>query len=140
MEEREMELEGGAWTPQRLKLTLTRHLHGEKVVILANREPYIHERQNDGSIKVQHPASGLVTALEPVMHACSVYGLPTEAALRTMMLRTGMDIFVCRPMKSLITSDGSGFRRTKRRAITTDLRMRACGPSAFGPCTSDVSD
>ena len=71
MEEREMELEGGTWTPQRLKLTLTRHLHGEKVVIVANREPYIHERQDDGSIKVRHPASGLVTALEPVMHACS---------------------------------------------------------------------
>ncbi len=71
MVERETELEGGAWTPQRLKLTLTRHLHGEKVVIVANREPYIHERRNDGSIEVQHPASGLVTALEPVMHACS---------------------------------------------------------------------
>ncbi|HEY4934874.1 MAG TPA: trehalose-6-phosphate synthase [Terriglobales bacterium] len=71
MVERETEMEGGAWTPQRLKLTLTRHLHGEKVVIVANREPYIHERQEDGSIKVFHPASGLVTALEPVMRACS---------------------------------------------------------------------
>lgn len=71
MVERETELEGGAWTPQRLKLTLTRHLHGEKVVIVANREPYIHERQSDESITVRHPASGLVTALEPVMHACS---------------------------------------------------------------------
>ena len=71
MVERETELEGGAWTAQRLKLTLTRHLHGEKVVIVANREPYIHERQADGSITVRHPASGLVTALEPVMHACS---------------------------------------------------------------------
>lgn len=71
MVERETELEGGAWTAQRLKLTLTRHLHGEKVVIVANREPYIHERQEDGSIEVRHPASGLVTALEPVMHACS---------------------------------------------------------------------
>ncbi len=71
MVERETELEGGAWTPQRLKLTLTRHLHGEKIVIVANREPYIHERQSDGSIVVRHPASGLVTALEPVMHACS---------------------------------------------------------------------
>jgi len=71
MVERETELEGGAWTAQRLKLTLTRHLHGEKVVILANREPYIHERQEDGNITVRHPASGLVTALEPVMHACS---------------------------------------------------------------------
>ncbi len=71
MVERETELEGGAWTAHRLKLTLTRHLHGEKVVIVANREPYIHERQNDGSVAVRHPASGLVTALEPVMNACS---------------------------------------------------------------------
>jgi trehalose 6-phosphate synthase len=71
MVEKETELEGGAWTPQRLKLTLKRHLHGEKVVIIANREPYIHEHQPDGSIVVRHPASGLVTALEPVMHACS---------------------------------------------------------------------
>jgi trehalose 6-phosphate synthase len=36
MVEKETELEGGAWTAQRLKLTLTRHLHGEKVVIVAN--------------------------------------------------------------------------------------------------------
>lgn len=71
MMERETEMEGGAWTPQRLKLTLTRHLHGEKVVIVANREPYIHERQADGTTMVLHPASGLVTALEPVMRACS---------------------------------------------------------------------
>ena len=71
MVEKEIELEGGAWTPQRLKLTLTRHLHGETVVLVANREPYIHERQSDGGIKVVHPASGLVTALEPVMRACS---------------------------------------------------------------------
>lgn len=61
----------GIWTPERLKQTLNRHLHGEKVVIVANREPYIHMRGEDGSITAQHPASGLVTALEPVMRACS---------------------------------------------------------------------
>lgn len=71
MVERETELEGGAWTAQRLKLTLSRHLQGERIVIVANREPYIHERESDGSIQVRHPASGLVTALEPVVHACS---------------------------------------------------------------------
>ncbi len=65
------ELEGrGAWTPLRLKQTLSRHLEGERIVIVANREPYIHHRKNDGSVVVQHPASGLVTALEPVMRAC----------------------------------------------------------------------
>jgi trehalose 6-phosphate synthase len=69
--EKEADKEGGAWTPQRLKQTLSRHLHGEKVVILANREPYIHEAATNGHIRVIHPASGLVTALEPVMKACS---------------------------------------------------------------------
>jgi trehalose 6-phosphate synthase len=69
--EKEGDREGGDWTPQRLKQTLNRYLHGEKVIILANREPYIHERTADGDIKVVHPASGLVTALEPVMRACS---------------------------------------------------------------------
>ena len=62
---------GGLWTPQRLRQALRRYLLGEKVVLLANREPYIHDRQPDGTIRVLHPASGLVTALEPVMRACS---------------------------------------------------------------------
>ena len=61
----------GHWTAERLKQTLNRHLNGEKIVILANREPYIHQRAESGEIEVQHPASGLVTALEPVMRACS---------------------------------------------------------------------
>jgi trehalose 6-phosphate synthase len=61
----------GQWTAERLKQSLNRNLHGEKVVIVSNREPYIHEYTPDGSIEVQHPASGLVTALEPVMRACS---------------------------------------------------------------------
>ena len=69
--ETEMDRESGSWTPERLKRALNRYLHGEKIVILANREPYIHQRGGDGSITVVHPASGLVTALEPVMRACS---------------------------------------------------------------------
>ncbi|HEY0881511.1 MAG TPA: trehalose-6-phosphate synthase, partial [Archangium sp.] len=69
--EREGEARGGPWSAERLKSTLTQHLQGERVVILANREPYIHERKKDGEVQVLHPASGLVTALEPVMRACS---------------------------------------------------------------------
>jgi trehalose 6-phosphate synthase len=68
----EADREVGTWTPERLKHTLNRHLHGEKVVVVANREPYIHERSaDDGQLTIRHPASGLVTALEPVMRACS---------------------------------------------------------------------
>jgi trehalose 6-phosphate synthase len=68
--ERQVERREALWTPGRLKRTLQQYLHGERIVILANREPYIHERQN-GKVHLLHPASGLVTALEPVMRACS---------------------------------------------------------------------
>jgi trehalose 6-phosphate synthase len=50
---------------------LRRQLGGEGILVVANREPYIHERETGGGIRVVHPASGLVTALEPVMRACS---------------------------------------------------------------------
>ena len=69
--DRDAEQERIAWTPDRLKQTLSRHLQGEKVIVVANREPYIHERDKGGAVKVLHPASGLVTALEPIMRACS---------------------------------------------------------------------
>lgn len=51
----EREADPGLWTAERLKQTLNRDLQGEKIVILANREPYIHNRMDDGSIEVQHP-------------------------------------------------------------------------------------
>jgi len=70
-QEENAEQHGGIWSPQRLKLTLQRHLHGERLIAVANREPYIHNHNADGSIRVLHPASGLVSALEPVMRACS---------------------------------------------------------------------
>lgn len=69
--ERELGRQEGRWSPQRLKSVLTEHFQGEHVLMIANREPYIHNRTKDGEIQVVHPASGLVTALEPVMRACS---------------------------------------------------------------------
>jgi len=63
--------ERGLWSPERLRDTLTHHLRGEGIVVVANREPYVHDRAADGTVEVLHPASGLVTALEPVMRACS---------------------------------------------------------------------
>jgi trehalose 6-phosphate synthase len=61
----------GPWSAERLHQSLTRHLGGESVVLVANREPYLHDRAPGGGLRVVHPASGLVTALEPVMRACS---------------------------------------------------------------------
>jgi trehalose 6-phosphate synthase len=58
------------WSAKTLRAVLRNDLKGEEVLIVSNREPYIHVRRND-RIEVQRPASGLVTALEPVMRACS---------------------------------------------------------------------
>lgn len=58
------------WTPGALRAILRTELRGEDIIVVSNREPYIHNHI-DGEIAVQQPASGLVTALEPVMRACS---------------------------------------------------------------------
>ena len=58
------------WTPEALRGILRGELRGEDVIVVSNREPYIHQRRGD-RVEVQRPASGLVTALEPIMRACS---------------------------------------------------------------------
>ena len=58
------------WNAERLRALLHTQLSGDQVIVVSNREPYIHERGDDG-IVVKRPASGLVTAVEPVMRACS---------------------------------------------------------------------
>ncbi|PIQ83558.1 MAG: trehalose-6-phosphate synthase [Candidatus Omnitrophica bacterium CG11_big_fil_rev_8_21_14_0_20_63_9] len=57
------------WTADRLSTHAHTTLQQRKLVIVANREPYMHVR--DGKqIRCVVPASGLVTALEPVLRAC----------------------------------------------------------------------
>lgn len=58
------------WSPDFLRKLLHKQLTGEKIIVVSNREPYIHSKVDD-SIQVHRPASGLVTAVEPVMRACS---------------------------------------------------------------------
>ncbi|WP_225984551.1 alpha,alpha-trehalose-phosphate synthase (UDP-forming) [Noviherbaspirillum aerium] len=61
---------GQAWTADRLRGLLRNELAGDEVLVVSNREPYIHRQTADG-IEVSRPASGLVTAVEAVMRACS---------------------------------------------------------------------
>jgi trehalose 6-phosphate synthase len=58
------------WTPQALKQVVHDHLHSSQVIIVSNREPYIHNYDAHHRPVVQVPASGMVTALEPVIRAC----------------------------------------------------------------------
>lgn len=58
------------WTSERLAVHIRSKLGESRLFVLSNREPYLHER-NGKSLNVIVPASGLVTALEPILRACN---------------------------------------------------------------------
>jgi trehalose-6-phosphate synthase/GAF domain-containing protein len=59
------------WTAERLRVSLQTKLNGDALFVVSNREPYMHVYDDkDRTIRVLVPASGLVTALEPVLQAC----------------------------------------------------------------------
>jgi trehalose-6-phosphate synthase len=62
--------QSGTWSPEMLRTVLRGQLLGDEIIVVSNREPFIHVKSDDG-VRLQRPASGLVTALEPVMRACS---------------------------------------------------------------------
>jgi alpha,alpha-trehalose-phosphate synthase [UDP-forming] len=59
------------WTPNALAHVVRQSLDSPQMIVVSNREPYIHNRGPDGKPVVQVPASGMVTALEPIIRACS---------------------------------------------------------------------
>jgi trehalose 6-phosphate synthase len=59
------------WTPQALQHVVRDQLRSPTIIVVSNREPYMHELDQSGEISIEIPASGMVTALEPVMRACS---------------------------------------------------------------------
>jgi trehalose 6-phosphate synthase len=60
------------WTAERLRVSLRGKLQEKPLFVVSNREPYMHVfNEKDKSINVIVPASGVVTALEPVLRACN---------------------------------------------------------------------
>jgi len=57
------------WTPERLKEHVRTKLQDRPIFVVANREPYMHVRKGK-QIETIMPASGLVTAIEPILNAC----------------------------------------------------------------------
>src|SRR5262249_61154505 len=58
------------WTAAPLRRAVEACCGGNRVVVLANREPFRHERAANDRPEATRSASGLVTALEPLVAAC----------------------------------------------------------------------
>src|SRR5437764_3194648 len=59
------------WTAERLRVSLRDRLQDQPLFVVSNREPYMHVHDGNKMIKMLVPASGVVTALEPVLLACN---------------------------------------------------------------------
>jgi alpha,alpha-trehalose-phosphate synthase [UDP-forming] len=57
------------WTKSELIALVQEQLRGHKLILVSNREPYVHKHVN-GEIEVQQPASGMAAALDPILRAC----------------------------------------------------------------------
>lgn len=57
------------WTPERLNEEMKQLLQDKKLIVVSNREPYMHIHAGR-EIQCIMPASGMVTALEPILKAC----------------------------------------------------------------------
>jgi len=57
------------WTPERLAVHVRSKLDSSRLFVVSNREPYMHTKDGK-TTRVMVPASGLVTALEPILRAC----------------------------------------------------------------------
>jgi trehalose 6-phosphate synthase len=56
------------WTAERVRGLVSHRLAGNTLLVVSNREPYVHEHHGE-EIRWTRPASGLVTAVEPIMRA-----------------------------------------------------------------------
>jgi trehalose 6-phosphate synthase len=60
--------ERGMWTKSALQELIENRLAGIRFIAVSNREPYIHQLR-EGKIECSQPASGMATALDPIMEA-----------------------------------------------------------------------
>ncbi|HZX35263.1 MAG TPA: trehalose-6-phosphate synthase [Thermodesulfobacteriota bacterium] len=57
------------WTAERLKAHVRAKFGGKNLIAVSNREPFMHIRRGK-AVECVSPASGLVTALDPILKAC----------------------------------------------------------------------
>ena len=69
-EARLREAAASQWTAERLRVYQQALLEGSRLFVVSNREPYEHVYKGK-SVETIVPASGLVTAMEPILRACA---------------------------------------------------------------------
>lgn len=114
------------WTPERLKVEMESLLQNKKLVVVSNREPYMHMHAGK-EIKCIVPASGMITAMEPILKACG--GLWIASGSGTRIRKPLMDMTDSRFLRNNPPTlyEDCGLQRKKRGITTMGFRMRDFG-------------
>jgi trehalose 6-phosphate synthase len=78
------------WTKDSLEQYVAKELGDYKLLVVSNREPYIHTYAGD-EIQCLLPTSGLTTALDPVMRACAGTWVAHGSGNADMDVTNGVD-------------------------------------------------
>lgn len=65
-----MESERKVWSAESLRELMRYDFADGQVIVVSNRAPWIHHLEADGSTRVEQPAGGVVTGIEPLVSAC----------------------------------------------------------------------
>ena len=75
------------WTRDALHELIGTKLRDFQLIVVANREPYIHRRAGK-RIECMFPASGMATALDPIWWTGPLVGMPAQPARTRLARRT----------------------------------------------------
>ena len=116
----------GSWTATFLQKTIREKLQGRRLVVVSNREPYMHEYGRD-LLVCERPASGMVSAIDPVLQACGGLWVAHGSGSADRLVVDEQDRIEVPPELHVILSSVCGSRNKKSKGIITDLQTKDSG-------------
>jgi hypothetical protein len=117
------------WTAERLRISVQSKLGDTRLFAISNREPYEHFRKGN-AIEYSVPASGLVTALEPILRACDGTWIAQGTGAADRETVDANDRLRVPPDHPQYTLRRVWVTPKKKKDSTSDSRMKDCGPCA----------
>ena len=126
------------WTKERLEEVARTRLGNAKLVVVANREPYIHFHDGE-ELRCSRPASGVTTALDPVLQACRGIWVAHGSGDGDREASDEHGRTAVPPENPTYTLRRVWLTRRRSRAITTASPTTRCGRCATSPALPRVS-
>lgn len=120
------------WSPQMLRTILADEMPDAQVIVVSNREPYIHDLSEDG-VRLVVPASGLVSALEPITRACAGTWIAYGGGSADRLTVDGNDRIQVPPDKPSYTLRRVWLSEEEHRGTISASPTKGCGRCAISP-------